>query len=158
MKNGTENKLDKLIFELDVDEWHGYGTESVWVEPMSQNLYRLRNTPYFAKGVSLDDVVIGEERIDGGLYFVQSKEAAGHSTFRVLVLKNTTDNILDKYWAPLAALGCTFESTTLGLRLLAIDVPPETDVEEVYDLLVKGLHDQIWEVEESHVGHNLKDE
>ena len=38
-------------------------------------------------------------------------------------------------------------------RLLAIDVPPETDVHAAYALLEKGETDGFWDFEEGHCGH-----
>lgn len=43
----------------------------------------------------------------------------------------------EQAWAPLRAIGCTFERFTR--RYLGVDVPPEADIYEVYRLLEAGM-------------------
>ncbi|MEL7521275.1 MAG: hypothetical protein AAGJ80_06605, partial [Cyanobacteria bacterium J06553_1] len=57
--------------------------------------------------------------------------------------------------------GCSYESGTEKMSdgkkiLYAIDVPTETDVYEVYDILEEGEEKDVWVFEEGHVGHPLK--
>jgi uncharacterized protein DUF4265 len=49
--------LVKITFALEPEAWHGYRTETVWAEKLGRNRYRLRNTPFYAFGVSAEDVV-----------------------------------------------------------------------------------------------------
>lgn len=145
--------LKKVLFELNADSWHGYSTESVWAEPTSSNRYRLRNTPFFAKGVSFEDIVFIQEQ-DGDLVFEATSIAAGHSTYRILLEKSVPDSDFLKYWHSLEEAGCSYESADREkVLLLAVDVPPNADINIVYELLDKGEKDGIWGFEEGHCGH-----
>ena len=42
-----------------------------------------------------------------------------------------------------------------NMFLLAVDVPPDTDINVVYTLLDKGEKDGIWSFEEGHCGHSF---
>ncbi len=75
--------LVKVVFFLGEDEWHGYETESVWAEQVSDTRCRLRNTPFYAKGVSFEDVVFVQKK-KGSLWFESVSLAGGHSTYRVI--------------------------------------------------------------------------
>jgi hypothetical protein len=57
-------------------------------------------------------------------------------------------------WEHLATLGCTYERATQ--RLISVDVPPTTDIYRAYDLLEDGERNQVWNFEEAHCGHPLK--
>lgn len=52
-------------------------------------------------------------------------------------------------WSELEVLGCTYEGSNVGERLLyAVDVPPHAAVAEVYRLLEQGESEGDWEFEE----------
>ncbi len=57
-------------------------------------------------------------------------------------------------WRRLQELGCTYERA--NRRLIAIDVPPRTDVYAVYRVLEEGEKAKYWEFEEGHCGHPLR--
>lgn len=156
-KNEKEKKssLVKVFFFLNQSDWHGYESESVWAEKLSSNQCQLRNTPFFAKGVSFEDIVIVRPENET-LIFDSVSIHTGHSTYRVIVDSNVPKSTFDKYWRPLSFLGCTYESTNNAQLLLAIDVPPKADIYEVYSLLEKGESDNVWGFEEGHCGHPLK--
>ena len=147
--------LAKVVFELGTDDWHGYQTESVWAEPISCDRFRILNTPFFAKGVSFEDVVITKKNGDK-LLFKSVSIAAGHSTYRILLDRSVSDVNFLKYWNPIEQLGCSYESMDIGrMRLLAVDVRPKADIQQVYRLLDKGENESIWSFEEGHCGHPI---
>jgi hypothetical protein len=51
----------------------------------------------------------------------------------------------------LQALGCSYEEGPNGL--LAVDVPPEANIFEVYSALEAGESRDVWTFEEGHCGH-----
>ncbi len=53
--------LRKLFFRLEENAWHGSATESLWAEPVQAGRYRLRNSPFYAFGVSAEDVVFTQD-------------------------------------------------------------------------------------------------
>ncbi|WP_434148423.1 DUF4265 domain-containing protein [Methylocaldum gracile subsp. desertum] len=154
-KNKGKPHLVKVVFFLGADQWHGYDTESVWAEKIADNRCRIRNTPFYAKGVSFEDVVFVREK-DGSLFFEAISIAAGHSTYRILLDKAIRESDFSKYWSPLEELGCTYEGADRGnMLLLAVDVPPNVDIHKAYELLDKGEKAGIWGFEEGHCGHPI---
>jgi hypothetical protein len=157
-------KLVKILFHLDPTDWHGTLRESLWAEPVAGAtpgaVYTLRNTPFYARGVSLMDIVRVTPGKDGAaLEFAGVVDRSGHSTYMLLVPPISAE--FDNYWARLQALGCTFESasqrTSLGERMLyAVDVPASSDIYAVYEVLEEGERQNIWLFQEGHVGHKLK--
>jgi uncharacterized protein DUF4265 len=111
------------------DDW-------LWAEPLGSDRFRVESCPFFAYGVSRDDVVQadvepGDEapRLGGVL------EKSGHRTLRMALdpgaeladpgVKALLDRLLE--------LGCTHEA--LRPKLVAIDVPREVDEGAVVELL-----------------------
>jgi Domain of unknown function (DUF4265) len=149
----TAAGLVKITFPLELGAWHGFATERMWAQKVSDNRYRLRNSPYFARGVSFEDVVFAELDPQEELIFTGVSLRSGHSTYRI-VLKFELDSLqFREHWAPLEKDGCTFEGARE--KLLAVDVPPRADIYGVYALLQRGENAGAWEFEEGHCGHPL---
>ena len=145
--------LTKVTFVLEKADWHDHARETLWAEPVGGHMFRLRNVPFYAYGVSYDDTVLAPETDEG--HVVQGvSERGGHSTYRIFVSNTEILEGFPESWTPLEALGCTLERATA--RLFAVDVPPEADIHEIYDGLKKGETAGVWDFEEAHVGHVLK--
>lgn len=150
--NGNSNSLTKMKFNLSSDAWHGRASETMWVEALRADRYRLRNSPFFFKGVSFLDIVRGQQ-IDGELVYVSTVLASGHSTYRLILLDKESGAQFEGYWEPLGAIGCTYESAKPELNLLSVDIPPATDIHQAYKLLQKGEADHVWSFEEGYCAH-----
>lgn len=74
-----DKTLVKIFVNLDPADWHDYKTESVWAEPLSDGVYRLRNVPFYAVGLSHDDVVRAS-LVDNDLVLEGVERRSGHST------------------------------------------------------------------------------
>jgi Domain of unknown function (DUF4265) len=149
----AEKDMVKILCELEDDSWHGYSTESLWAEPISGGRYRLRNSPFFALGVSVEDIVLAQEK-DGILTFAVVSMRGGHSTYRILKYEQTAE-LFDKYWQPIQMLGCSYEEGRIlagKVQVLAVDIPPPVDIYRVYELLEQGESAGAWEFEEGHCG------
>lgn len=144
--------LVKVLFQLEPDAWHGSATETLWAERVDQRRFRLRNVPFFAFGVSVEDVVFARDA-EGLLEFDGVSIRGGHSTYRIITKATASPESVKQRWQELEQLGCTFEQGP-G-RLKAIDVPPRADIYKVYPLLEQGEHEGVWEFEEGHCGHVL---
>ena len=143
--------LVRMVFPLDPGAWHGNATERVWVEPLGKDRFRLRNSPFYAFGVSNEDVVLGT-KTEGQIQFGSVVLYGGHSTYRLrLQNRDLTAQSFVKAWDPLQALGCSYEEGPV----LAVDVPPSVDIYAVYDLLQAGEAAGVWDFEEGHCGHPL---
>ena len=154
----NENSLVKVRFYVGDEKWHHVESESVWAEMVENNIYRIRNTPFYVKGISFEDLVTVKE-MGGILFFNSVFKHSGHSTYRVMMPIPSEENkgLKEKfieYWKPLESVGCSYESTKIGrIDFYAIDVPPEANIYHVYDLLMLGENDHIWDFEEGHCGH-----
>ncbi|QRN96917.1 DUF4265 domain-containing protein [Archangium violaceum] len=152
-QDGRSEGLVKLTFPLDASAWHGSATEILWAEKVTDSQYRLRNTPFYAYGVSAEDVVFAREQ-DGRLVFAGVARHGGHSTYRIIKAKGSDPVRFQERWAPLQKLGCSYEEGPGGL--LAVDVPPELTIHAAYSLLEQGEEARVWSFEEGHCGHPLQ--
>ena len=142
------NERAKVVFSLERDE-SGYDTESVWAELLSDNRFRILNSPFFAFGVSYEDVVEAEP--DGEIFrFVRVLHRSGRSTYRVILQGGRTLEGADfvARGQPFRDRGCTYESA--NDKYIAVDMPPNTDVRFLYQLLQDGEDEGIWVFEEGH--------
>ena len=150
MATNHRRGLVRVLFQLEPGAWHGSVTERLWAEPVGLRQYRLNNSPFFAFGVSLGDIVFAEER-EGQLMFVGVSIRGGHSTYRIRLTEGKRESF-HSYWEGLQLLGCSYEEG----QVLAVDVPPGTDIYKVYALLEAGESAEVWEFEEGHCGHPLR--
>jgi len=139
----------KVIFPVDPNDQRGVKTESLWAERVGPGQFRILNSPFFLFGISAADVVEAEEGIDG-LRFRNIVSRGGHSTYRVFLQNGRTIKHPDfhSYWKPISRLNAMFENA--DDHLIAVDIPPGTDVAAIYKLLDKGEQDGIWAFEEVH--------
>jgi hypothetical protein len=159
-------ELQKIRFYINPAEWHGRPSETLWAEPVEKGascaIFRLRNSPFFAEGVSFLDMVSAKPDRDGdGLEYAGVIERSGHSTYLILVHADSAD--FAKSWKVLEDLGCSYESKTVETKggekiLYAVDVPPEANIYVVYEILSEGERNGVWTFQEGHVGHKLKGE
>ena len=161
---GAEAKMEENYFRVRFGtnpEGLGSGSiERLLAKKMSAEELRfeLHNSPFYAKGVSYLDVVEASENPDypGEFQYVRTVRPSGHSTYRLLVVKGSAD--FPQWWEQLEKLGCTYEYSDEGEKLLyAVDVPASTDVFQVYRILEAGEKESVWLFDEGHCGHPLKD-
>lgn len=149
----TEN-LQKMAFRLDPSEWHGQAVETLWAELVrgttDGETYVIKNSPFFAKGVSFLDVVRGK-RADSDLVFSSTVAGSGHSTYRIICDLGSRDFPI--WWAKLQDAGCSYESTqSSGRAIYAVDVPDTADINAAYEVMEDGQSRAIWVFEEAHFG------
>jgi hypothetical protein len=141
----------RIVFALDPTAWHGTSTERLWADPVGDRRFRIRNTPFFAFGVSYEDIIFAEDH-EEELHFAGISIRGGHSTYRLwLIGRDRNLPSFQKYWEPLEKLGCSYEEGPV----LAVDVPPNADIYIVYRLLESGTTAGVWDFEEGHCGHLL---
>jgi hypothetical protein len=144
--------LVRLVFVLKPDAWHGNATERLWAEPLGNHRYRLRNSPFYAYGVSFEDIVVGKE-LEGDIYFESVVIYGGHSTYRLKLEGSRIEQPFVQAWEPLASLGCSYEEGPV----LSVDIPSSTDIHAAYELLQAGAAAGVWDFEEGHCGHPVRE-
>ena len=143
-----EPKRVKVVFRLEKDD-DGYPpveVESLWGIERRDGI-ELDNVPFYARGIALGDVVAVQRAQDGALEFASVVRRGGHSTYRVL-LKGADESDPQRTIEELIQQGLGVESDVPCL--LAIDAPPETDINRVVAYLLEGAHAGRWEVEEGY--------
>jgi hypothetical protein len=148
----------KIRFRLAPADWHRVETEALWAEAVGSDgaAFVLLNSPFYAEGMSHRDVVAATfNDADGILEFGHVVARGGHSTY--LIMAPRDQDGLGEWWHQLEALGCSYESAEHGKNVLfSVDVPDTSDIHAVYAVLEDGERAGIWDFQESHVGHDVK--
>ena len=55
-------RLVKITIPLPENNLAGADTESLWAEPVGGNAFKIKNVPFYAKGLSCEDVVEAEPK------------------------------------------------------------------------------------------------
>ncbi|MGE3273259.1 MAG: DUF4265 domain-containing protein [Chloroflexota bacterium] len=109
-------------------------SESFWAEPLGNDLFRLRNTPFYAYDLHFLDVVRATPDAPGDLPTIREVvERSGHRTFRVLFAPSTSEQRIREILNDLGDLAVNYEGA-FG-RFYALDVRPEANYQAVVDLL-----------------------
>lgn len=154
MNNHKSSEAFKIGFKLDRDE-HGYPPadwEWMWASRVSGTTFKIDNIPFFAKGVSCEDIVTAEQSA-GGLIFKELFQPSGHSTVRIVIYQEGRDErrvaaIVQEIRQSLRNMGCTTELSHIP-NLIAVDIPPNVTYESVSAFLSEQEKDGLLEYEEA---------
>ena len=105
--------------------------ETLWATPLGENTYRLENSPFFAYGISWNDIVIAELDSEGFPFFIRVIEKSGYKTIRVITEKDSKE--LPVLLSDINKLGCNYEGAFS--KLVVIDIPPEVELRIVSDFM-----------------------
>jgi hypothetical protein len=148
----SEPELRKIRIALPEDGWHGVEAEWSWGERVGDNIYALRNTPFYAKGLSYgDQVKVNDE--NGTLKLLRVVSRGGHSTYRIFAKTGQNDPQVQALFKELNGLHCGIEGA--NDKLIAVDVFPEADIHKVYRVLEDADKADLIDFEEGHCGHPL---
>jgi len=113
----------KLQFALDNDEdGPPVSSEAVWCD-LEGTAFKLRNAPFFIKGLAVNDVFEAElDAVNGHIFEFTVIEPSNHS---LVWLLNNTEADIGPVLAKFRELGCSTEGLE-ELSLYAIDIPGET--------------------------------
>jgi hypothetical protein len=117
--------------------------ETLWAVRVAEGRFRLDNSPWFAYGVSLGDIVEGTEYAPNMYELSKVVERSGNRTIRVILAPDSRADSPNGnvFIAEVKALGCDVEN--MNDVLLSIIIPPEVDLSSVVDYLVTSGHE--WE-------------
>jgi hypothetical protein len=148
----AENMV-KVTIPLPADNLAGAASESVWTQPQGDGIYRIKNVPFYAKGISFDDLVKAEEQEDV-LMFKGVVRPSGHSTYRIFASGGRTAPEVMALVETLKAMHCNIETATDNL--VGVDVLPEADIYKVYATLEEAERAGKIDFQEGHCGHVLR--
>jgi hypothetical protein len=120
----------------------------LWAEPLGSDRFRVESCPFFAYGISRDDVVLAVEPRGGDAPRLEDvMEKGGHRTLRMALdpAAELSHRPVQELLEALLELGCTHEA--LRPKIVAIDLPPQVDVAVVTGLLQARVRDGLilWE-------------
>jgi uncharacterized protein DUF4265 len=148
-----EKNMVKVTIPLTEDNLAGAASESVWAEPQGNGTYKIKNVPFYAKGISFDDLVKAEPKNDV-LMFTNVIGHSGHSTYRVFADNGRTNPDVVALLERLKKMHCNIEPATD--KLVGVDVLPEADIYKVYATLEEGERSGKIDFQEGHCAHELR--
>ncbi len=149
----NETDMVKIKIPLAQDNLAGAEAEWIWAEPLEDGTYVVKNVPFYAKGISCEDVVKAEPD-DGALVFKGVVRHSGHSTYRIYANAGRTTPDVEALLGTLRGLHCDIEPATD--KLVGVDVLPEADVYKVYEAMAESERAGIIDFDEGHCGHPLR--
>lgn len=129
------NQYRRMAFNLPVEDddpdhpWPPYAVETMWVEALGMDRYRVDNIPFFVKPLAVNDIVRGQ-RSDGNsdlVWFSGRLEWSGRSTVRIVFFSDE-----DEILATLTDMGCSYERLH---QIIAVDIPDGEVVERAHAFL-----------------------
>lgn len=140
----------KILFDLErVDDYPPFEVESVWAVKIVDGMFRIDNIPFYVRGLALGDVVRAKPMADGSLQFDSIAKSSGHSTLRVVFFEA---DIREEVCKEIEALGCQWEGA-YEPSLIAVDVPPSSDLSAVLKVLADGCEKELFDYEEGVIRH-----
>ena len=137
MSKENDEGLVKVFVDLP-NHWATSG-ESMWAKPLGNDLYELRNTPFYAYGLNWGDIVRAEAREPDFKPEVLSLiTPSGNRTLRVYFKDKLSRQVQNDYLHSLKNLGFSFERATD--MLVALDIEAGADYQAICN--------KIWELEQ----------
>jgi Domain of unknown function (DUF4265) len=128
--------LEKILISLGPDHWSGNGAERLWAKPLADDLYEIRNTPWYAYDINWGDTVRCEGLSEAGLpVIVEIVRDGGHHTLRLFFDRGVGIETRERVLEDLAALRALYENADDALY--SIDLEPSVAVEPILDLLAR---------------------
>jgi hypothetical protein len=103
--------------------------ETLWADDLGDGRYRLDNTPWYAYGVSWQDIIAASPDADGQLQFQDVLEKSGNRTVRIVA----DEPFSDEWLKQLIALGCSYEGA--NRKYVGVNIPPGVDLAAVASFL-----------------------
>jgi len=128
------SSLAKVVFTLESDA--PSATESLWAKPLGDGLFELDNTPWYARGYALGDVVRCDE-VPGELPLAtELVKPSGNLTVRVFVPAGPErEERKRRVTEALRNHGCMFEGMGVDKGLVAVTIPTSADRDLVFQYL-----------------------
>lgn len=130
----TDESLAKIIFALPSDA--PSTTESLWAKPLGGGLFEIDNTPWYARGYALGDIVRCEEQSSELPQVIELVTPSGNLTVRIFVPAGPERELRkQRVTDALRRYGCMFEGMGVDKGLIAVTIPRDVD----HDLILRHL-------------------
>lgn len=126
----------KVLFRVVNDDGSA-DIETLWATHLGVDDYKLDNSPFYAYGVSWEDVVSAPFNVDEGFpTFARVVSKSGNRTVRVIFKAAIeTGNDSDRVLQGLVTLGCSYEGA--NRKYFSVNVPPDVDLDVVRTYLIE---------------------
>jgi hypothetical protein len=147
----ADEELTKIFIDLPPEDG-GFGGESFWAKARGNNLYELRNSPWYAYDLNFLDVVRAiPDASDEKPRIIEVVRRGGHKTLRVFFAENIPVSEQEEYLKQLNQLRAFYEGA--NERFYAIDVEPDGDYQAVCNQLWAWEQQGILEYETGMTNH-----
>lgn len=136
--------MDKKVILTYYDVEENLAEETLWIEPLDDNKYQVKNIPFFAPNIAYNDIITVEDD-EGNLYFEELVKASEHSTIQIVIFNEQEANEIIKN---IEQFGCSWEGME-NQTILAIDVPPSVNYNILKKYLDKNLTENIFDYKEA---------
>jgi hypothetical protein len=138
----SEEPTAKVLFRVSDDDGDTY-VETLWAVPLGDDRYRLGNSPFYAYGVSWEDIVYAPfDALEEFPTFQRVLEKSGNRTVRVVFeAPPEPGNEADQILKGVEALGCSWEGASP--RYFSINIPPDVELSAICGYLTE--RDAEWE-------------
>jgi hypothetical protein len=127
-----DEELTKIVVDLP-NHW-ATGGEGMWAKSLGNDLYEIRNIPFYAYGLNFSDVVRAVQPApDKKPVVAELVRSSGHRTLRVSFSDSLPESDRPDLLHSLKELKAFYEGA--NKRFFAIDVEPEGDYGAVCDRL-----------------------
>ncbi len=133
----SESPTAKVLFRVPNEDGSAE-VETLWAHDLGADRYRLDNSPFYAYGVSWEDVVYAPfDPTEGFPTFREVVWKSGNRTIRVILDPpaapgNESANLLNE----LVSLGCSCERATQSY--VAVNIPPSVQLAGIVDFLIRS--------------------
>jgi hypothetical protein len=138
----------KMFFFLEKDE-DGYppdDSETVWVEELKGNRYRIDNIPFYIRDISPEDIVTGR-MVGENLVFDELLSKSMISVFRIVFFdKSKAEGVLSK----LVRAGCRWEGSHLA-NFYSVELPASVNIQAIKESLDIEASKDVLDYEEASI-------
>ncbi|WP_269856978.1 DUF4265 domain-containing protein [Streptomyces sp. RPT161] len=128
--------------------WLPHDTEGLWATRISDDTARVENVPFLQDGVAEGDVVRFTTDADGRHWAKERVSASGNCTIRVLPLPNgPLGRSAQAVHQRMAPFGLGGEAFSDEFPLVGFNVPADSDLSQIKQLLVRGQDEGWWHFE-----------
>jgi hypothetical protein len=129
----SEDQLEKVYVNLP-NHW-AIGGESLWAKPLGNNLYEIRNIPFYAYGLNYFDIV----RVDSSdrtkkPVVTEIVKPSGFQTLRIVFIDESDKKLQSELFDALRVFKLVIERANAGYVGLSIESAEEYD--SIYDKLI----------------------
>ncbi|MES2055160.1 MAG: DUF4265 domain-containing protein [Pseudomonadota bacterium] len=124
----------RILFKLTVeDEFPPVSSELLYGEITSDWRAKIDNTPFFAEGIAIGDVVTFKKNIDGIMEFEEIYDISGNKSISVLFID---EDIIETVYQTVKGMGHYIEYGEFPkYKMIAVSVTKDGDLEELSSYL-----------------------